>query len=73
MKKKSRNHVIGSSITANECGSCPDAYEIEVHCTEDSTSAATYSIDGFIDDGNFQIHPAVGEMAQVISTKGKPN
>lgn len=73
LKKKSCSHVIGSSITANECTSCPDAHQIEVHCTEDSTSAVIYSIGGFIDGGNFQIHPAVGEMAPVTSTKGRPN
>lgn len=70
LKKKTCNHVIGTPISATDCKSCPDAYQIEVHCTTDPDSAVIYSIGGFIDGGNFQIHPIVGESLPASTTKG---
>jgi hypothetical protein len=46
------------------CDECPDYYEIEIHCTTDPSSAVIYSVADFIDGGNFQIHPEVGQSCQ---------
>lgn len=45
-----------------ECDECPDYYEIEIHCTTDPASPVIYSVGDFIDRGNFQIHPEVGQQ-----------
>ena len=45
-----------------ECDECPDYYEIEIHCTTDPASPVIYSVGDFIDGGNFQIHPEVGQQ-----------
>lgn len=42
------------------CG-CGDWYEIEIHCTKDPASAVIYRFQSFINTGNFQLHPPVGE------------
>jgi hypothetical protein len=42
------------------CG-CSDWYEIEIHCTTDPGSSIIYRFASFIDTGNFQLHPPVGE------------
>lgn len=38
---------------------CPDYYYIEIHATADPASAVIYKVEGFIDGGNLQIHPAI--------------
>lgn len=42
------------------CG-CGDWYEIEIHCTEDPASPIIYRFQSFINTGNLQLHPPVGE------------
>lgn len=55
-------HKIGETITEDDCQNCPDVYQIEIHCTDDPTSSdVIYSVGAFIDGGNLQIHPPVGE------------
>jgi len=46
---------------AQTCSDCPDAYEIEIHCTDDPNSPVAYRVSHFIREGNFQIHPPVGD------------
>ena len=46
---------------AQTCSECPDAYEIEIHCTADPTSPVAYRVSHFIRQGNFQLHPPVGD------------
>jgi hypothetical protein len=46
---------------AQTCSECPDAYEIEIHCTADPTSPVAYRVSHFIREGNFQLHPPVGD------------
>ncbi len=45
-----------------QCGSCPDWYEIEIHCTADPSSPIIYKVGNFITHGNHQIHPEVGQQ-----------
>jgi hypothetical protein len=60
-------HVIGTligdpttnSAAAAVCSSCADAYQIEIHATEDSGSPVIYAVGGYIDQGNLQIHPEI--------------
>ena len=40
---------------------CPDFYEIEIHCTADPASPIAYKVAHFIREGNFQLHPSVGD------------
>lgn len=40
------------------CSACADVYQIEIHASDDPYSAVIYSVGGFIDNGNLQIHPA---------------
>ncbi|MBE9571413.1 MAG: hypothetical protein IMF11_12350 [Proteobacteria bacterium] len=54
-------HKIGEPITEDDCQNCPDVYQIEIHCTNDPNSDVIYSVGAFIDGGNLQIHPPVGE------------
>ncbi len=44
------------------CDTCPDWYEIEIHCTADPSSPVIYRGAGFITGGNYQIHPEVGQQ-----------
>jgi len=44
------------------CDTCPDYYEIEIHCTTDPASPVIYKVGDFIDGGNLQIHPEVGQQ-----------
>jgi hypothetical protein len=44
------------------CDACPDYYQIEIHCTTDPNSEIIYTFEGFIDSGNYQIHPETGEQ-----------
>ena len=46
---------------AQTCSECPDAYEIEIHCTTDPNSPVAYRVSHFIREGNFQLHPPVGD------------
>jgi hypothetical protein len=43
---------------------CPDWYDIEIHCTADPNSAVIYKVGHFILEGNFQLHPPVGDSCQ---------
>ena len=44
------------------CDACPDYYQIEIHCTTDPNSEIIYTFEGFIDSGNYQIHPETGKQ-----------
>lgn len=46
---------------AQTCSECPDLYEIEIHCTADPLSPIAYEVSHFIRQGNFQLHPPVGD------------
>jgi hypothetical protein len=46
---------------AQTCSECADTYEIEIHCTEDPSSPVAYRVSHYISEGNFQLHPAVGD------------
>jgi hypothetical protein len=46
---------------AQDCAECPDWYDIEIHCTDDPASHVIYKVGHFILEGNFQIHPPVGD------------
>ena len=60
-------HVIGEIVgdpatdsnAALICTNCADVYQIEIHATMNSNSAVIYSVGGFIDAGNLQIHPEI--------------
>ena len=39
---------------------CPDFYRITIHQTADPESPIMYQVYGYIDGGNFQIHPPTG-------------
>lgn len=43
---------------------CPDWYDIEIHCTADPASPVIYSVGHYILEGNFQLHPPVGDSCQ---------
>ncbi|NMG31717.1 hypothetical protein [Aromatoleum evansii] len=62
-------HVIGTivgnpqqdtSLNDTVCSNCADVYQIEIHATTDPTSAVIYSVGGFMDVGNLQLHPPTG-------------
>ena len=46
---------------AQTCSECPDEYEIEIHCTADPSSPIAYRVSHEIREGNFQLHPPVGD------------
>jgi cysteine-rich repeat protein len=46
---------------AQTCSECPDEYEIEIHCTVDPASPVAYRVSHEIREGNFQLHPPVGD------------
>lgn len=48
------------------CDKCPDYYQIEIHATTDPTSAVIYTFEGFLDSGNYQIHPETGQQCPAI-------
>lgn len=48
------------------CDTCPDYYQIEIHCDQDPASAVIYTFHGFLDSGNYQIHPETGTKCPVI-------
>lgn len=41
------------------CTNCADVYTIEIHKTSDPASDVIYSVGGFIDGGNIQLHPPI--------------
>ncbi|HEU5180148.1 MAG TPA: hypothetical protein VFW45_05115, partial [Candidatus Polarisedimenticolia bacterium] len=45
---------------AQSCSECPDAYEIEIHCTTDPNSPVAYRVSHFIQEGNFRLQPSMG-------------
>lgn len=47
--------------TAQDCSECADVYEIEIHCTTDPASPVAYRVSNHITEGNFQLHPPVGD------------
>jgi hypothetical protein len=49
---------------AQNCSECPDWYEIEIHCTESPASPVAYRVAHHITEGNFQLHPSVGDSCQ---------
>jgi hypothetical protein len=46
---------------AQDCPECADWYDIEIHCTTDPASPVIYRVAHYILEGNFQLHPPVGE------------
>jgi hypothetical protein len=65
------NGVVNDAVTAlhplceaQDCAECPDWYEIEIHCTADPASPVAYRVAHHITEGNFQLHPAVGDSCQ---------
>jgi hypothetical protein len=52
---------LAQNCDANTGGGCPDFYEIEIHCTADPDSPVAYKVSHFIREGNFQLHPSVGD------------
>jgi hypothetical protein len=46
-----------------DCG-CPDFYRIRIHEGMDDSSPVMYEVYGYIDGGNFQIHPPTGRDRQ---------
>jgi hypothetical protein len=46
---------------AQDCNECADWYDIEIHCTTDPASPVIYRVAHYILEGNFQLHPPVGE------------
>ena len=59
-KPNSCNKVPGSLTKSADCKNCPDIYQIEIHATTDPKSAIIYTVGGFVNGGNLQIHPPVG-------------
>jgi hypothetical protein len=60
--------------TAQDCSvsdpntGCPDWYDIEIHCTADPESPVIYHVGHYIDEGNFQLHPPVGDSCNPDDT-----
>ncbi|MBE9573257.1 MAG: hypothetical protein IMF11_21730, partial [Proteobacteria bacterium] len=53
-------HTPGTPIVVpDDCETCPDVYQIEIHASNDPASQVIYSVGGFIKGGNLQIHPAI--------------
>jgi hypothetical protein len=48
------------------CDKCPDYYQIEIYCTTDPGSDVIYRFQGFLQHGNYQLHPATGEQCPAI-------
>jgi len=46
---------------AEDCIDCPAWYDIEIHCTTDPASPVIYRVGHWILEGNFQLHPPVGD------------
>lgn len=60
-KSEDCTHVIGTPVVPEngDCENCPDVYQIEIHESADPASDVIYSVGGFIDNGNLQIHPPI--------------
>ncbi|MCK4827792.1 hypothetical protein KA005_69330, partial [bacterium] len=53
-------HTPGTPIVVpDDCETCPAVYQIEIYASDDPTSSVIYSVGGFINGGNLQIHPAI--------------
>ncbi|MBW2661887.1 MAG: hypothetical protein JRD93_07860 [Deltaproteobacteria bacterium] len=53
------------------CDTCPDYYQIEIYCNgnnpdDDPTNEVIYTFSGFLESGNYQIHPETGTHCPVI-------
>ena len=48
------------------CDTCPDYYQIEIHCDQEPASAVIYTFHGFLESGNYQIHPETGTKCPVV-------
>lgn len=59
IKDSDCEHVIGTLIEEGDCVICPDVYQIEIHESAEPSSPIIYSVGGFIDNGNLQIHPPI--------------
>jgi hypothetical protein len=44
------------------CDKCPDYYQIEIHSNESPESPVIYEFYGYLESGNYQIHPKTGEQ-----------
>jgi len=46
------------------CDKCPDYYQIEIYCDEspEPGDIPIYTFEGFLQHGNYQLHPATGEQ-----------
>lgn len=44
------------------CDKCPDYYQIRIFCDETATSDVIYEFAGYLQHGNYQIHPETGEQ-----------
>lgn len=51
--------AIEATATAAPCG-CPDAYQLEIHKDAATDSPIIYTVGGFINGGNIQIHDLTG-------------
>lgn len=66
-KNNNCTHVIGTLVgdpttdpaAAAVCSACADVYQIEIRATEDPASPVIYSVGGYINQGNLQIHPEI--------------
>jgi cysteine-rich repeat protein len=50
-----------ASCEAQDCEECADWYEIEIHCGTTPDTPVAYRVAHHIKEGNFQIHPPVGD------------
>jgi hypothetical protein len=44
------------------CDKCPDYYQIRIFCDESASSDVIYEFAGYLQHGNYQIHPETGEQ-----------
>ena len=44
------------------CDKCPDYYQIRIFCDESAASDVIYEFSGYLQNGNYQIHPETGEQ-----------
>ena len=51
---------------AKDCSECPDWYDIEIHCGATADTPVAYKFSHFILEGNFQLHPPVGDTCNII-------
>jgi cysteine-rich repeat protein len=68
---KSAEHPLCEAQACSESDGgtgCPDWYDIEIHCTADPASHVIYHVGHFLDEGNFQLHPPVGDSCNPDDT-----